>query len=209
MPDAEAARRQARDELARLLEEFPEPEVHAVGLAGVQASLGRLLWNTDRKAEAGEEFQAAIELYEQVLAKSPDHPDSLVELAWLLDNCPDRDLRDAPRAVLLAQRAVKQSPDKSTSWTTLGAAHYRAGNAKAAAEALTRATALEPRGNPVAGLFLAMTHAQQGEPDLARRSFAAAADFLDKYPTLDPLVETLRREADALIVTPKAQRELP
>ncbi|MGI8978638.1 MAG: protein kinase domain-containing protein [Pirellulaceae bacterium] len=209
LPDAEAARLLARDELVRLLEEFPEPEAHAAGLAGVQASLGRLLWNTDRKAEARGEFQAAIALYERVLAKSPDNPDSQVELAWLLANCPDSDSRDAPRAVQLAERAVQQSPDKSTGWTTLGAAHYRAGNGKAAAEALLRAAAMEPQGNPTAALLLAMTYSQQGELDLARRSLAQAATFLDKHPTLDPAILSFREEAKAVIAPLDPSKDLP
>jgi hypothetical protein len=50
---------------------------------------------------------------------------------------------------------------------------------------------------------------QQGELDLARRSLDEAADFLDEHPSMDPALQSLRREAESLIATLNPSKDLP
>src|SRR5262249_30332855 len=65
-----------------------------------------------------------------------DHVDAHNSLAWLLATYPDAKVRDPDRAVKLAKKAVQLVPLAGGSWNTLGVAHYRAGDWKAAVAAL-------------------------------------------------------------------------
>jgi tetratricopeptide (TPR) repeat protein len=80
--------------------------------------------------------QKAIELGEEVLrlreAKlGPNHPDTLTSmniLAWTLVTASDAKFHNPPRAIELAEKAVKASPKNPDFLGTLGTARYRAGD---------------------------------------------------------------------------------
>jgi WD40 repeat protein/serine/threonine protein kinase/Flp pilus assembly protein TadD len=125
-------------------------------------------------------YAAALADYEKALELMPKSSEVQNDLAWFLATCPDPKLRDPKRAVALARQAVEQAPQNGNLWNTLGAAHYRAGDGKAAVEALTKSMDLRQGGDAFDWLFLAMAHWQLGHPDEARHWHAWAAEWLDK-----------------------------
>ena len=93
----------------------------------------------DRVAALYDGFDApikALALREELVATFPTAPGHRRDLALLLTTCPEQEFRDAGRAVRLAGEAVDLAPQGGDCWRTLGVAHYRAGDAKAAVAAL-------------------------------------------------------------------------
>jgi tetratricopeptide (TPR) repeat protein len=145
------------------------------------------------------------------------------KLAWLLATCPDPVLRDPVQAVTLAKQSVELAPTVGTTWTTLGAAHYRAGDWKAAITALetniSLSSALENRaavqsdaGTTFDSFFLAMAHWQLGEKEKARQWYDKAVAWMDKNKPNDDELRRFRAEAADLLglpaVQPAKQRDL-
>ena len=122
-------------------------------------------------------------------------------LAWLLAACPDPQVRDATRAVEVARKAVAQAPQDPKYRGTLGVAHYRAGNWKAALEELDRALRLaggdSAAGN--AGFFLAMAHWELGYKEQARKLYDRAAEWMAKNRSNDEELRRFRAEAAELL----------
>jgi tetratricopeptide (TPR) repeat protein len=91
----------------------PTPEIH-MQIAQALTFLGN--------------YQEAIDHYQQALALKADAIDGLNNLAWLLATCPDKALRDGPRAVTLAEQACKLTQNQTTVFLgTLAAAQAEAG----------------------------------------------------------------------------------
>src|SRR5262249_25449220 len=80
----------------------------------------------------------AIAEFEQAQRLEPGWADPYNNLAWLLATCQDVKVRDPQRAVALAKKAVERAPKNGEDWNTLGVAHYRAGDMKAAIDALEK-----------------------------------------------------------------------
>jgi tetratricopeptide (TPR) repeat protein len=99
-------------------------------------------------------------------------------LAWLLATCPDAKLRDPKRAVELARIAVQLSPDESNYWGTLGTAHYRAGDWKAAILAVGTSMEISKGGNAYDWFILAMSHWKLGEHPEARKHYHQALQWM-------------------------------
>jgi tetratricopeptide (TPR) repeat protein len=122
-------------------------------------------------------------------------------VAWNLATSPIAEVRDPAQAVQLARAAVDGTPKEGRYWNTLGVAHYRAGNLKAAVEALTQSMKLRGGGDGYDWLFLAMAHHRRGELREARQWFARAAAWMKENPDRHKN-EELRRfqdEAKALL----------
>src|SRR5262249_12018150 len=98
------------------------------------------------------------------------------------------------QAVELARKAVQLSPQTAGCWTTLGLAHYRAGDGKAAIAALEKSVELDRGQGFIAHLFLAMAHQQLGNRDQARKAYDLALQSLDKYKTVLERDECLANE---------------
>jgi eukaryotic-like serine/threonine-protein kinase len=78
--------------------------------------------------------------------------------------------------VELAKKAVERLPREGNYWNTLGVAHYRAGDYRAAIEALEKAEALEPDKHfAFNAFFVAMANWQLGQRDQARQWYHRAA----------------------------------
>jgi serine/threonine protein kinase/Flp pilus assembly protein TadD len=120
------------------------------------------------------------------------------EMASFLTTCQTVQLRDAPRAVALAEKAVEQAPKKGEFWNTLGVARYRAGNWQAAVAALEKSRQLRSGGDAFDFFFLAMAHWQLGDKAQARNWYDQAIKWMEHKPKDDDL-DHFRDEAAALL----------
>src|SRR5262249_44203206 len=126
------------------------------------------------------QLDKAIHDLSKCIDLAPNHPYAgipLDQLAWVLAICPDPKVRKPHQAVELAPKAVKLSPKEGKYWNTLGVAHYRAGNWKAALAALDQSVTLREGGDAVDHLFLAMAHGQLGNRDQAQRAYDQAVQW--------------------------------
>jgi Flp pilus assembly protein TadD len=109
-------------------------------------------------------------------------------------------VRDPRRAVDLARKAVELAPNEGNYWNTLGAAHYRVEEWKAAIEALEKSRQLVREAElSFDAFFLAMAHWQLGAKTEARTHYDQAVRWMEKN---DPQNEELRRfraEAEELL----------
>src|SRR5262249_14358898 len=117
-------------------------------------------------------FQAACE-------RGAGDPKARNDLAWSLATCPDPRFRDAARAVELARGSVERAPREGNYWNTLGVALYRAGDWKAAVEALGKSMQLGGGGNGSDWFFLAMAHARLGDRAAAKQSYDKAVRWVE------------------------------
>ncbi len=136
---------------------------------------------------------------EHALTLAPDDPALNNDLAWLLANDPKAGDRDPKRAVRLAARAVELAPGVEAFWNTFGVARYRAGNWKAAIEALTKSMELGKEGAGLDWLFLAMAHWQLGDKTQARSWYDKAVPWLEKNQPKNEELIRYRDEAGALL----------
>ena len=155
-------------------------------------NLGVVLWKQGKLDEAIGEYRKAIEL---------DPKDALPHsfLAWLLATCSDLKVRDPQRAVESAKKAVELAPKDCNCWGTLGTAQYRAGNWKAAVQALDKSRELRQGGDSFDWFFLAMTHWQLGSMDEARKWYEKAVEWMDKNAKENDELRRFRREAEELL----------
>jgi tetratricopeptide (TPR) repeat protein len=90
-------------------------------------------------------FKDAIIQYDRAYRASPDSIDVQNNLAWILATCPDKDLRDAPRAVTLAEQAARSTNYADASMLdTLAAAYAEAGDFANAVRTQREAIRLTP-----------------------------------------------------------------
>jgi tetratricopeptide (TPR) repeat protein len=150
----------------------------------------------------------ARKLYEDTLAlllpiqtsKASETQKVMNGLAWLLATAADPKSRDPARAVELAKEVVHHSPKFAEKWTTLGVAYYRAGDCKAAINALENSQKLAPgRFDTVNRLFLAMACWQLGDKENGRQWYTGALASIDKAPHIDPELLRFRAEAAKLL----------
>jgi tetratricopeptide (TPR) repeat protein len=175
----------ARDDFSKVIEIAPKDPNAWFNRAGVNNQLGRY-------AETLADYQKLLEL-------DKDSAIAHNNLAWLLATCPDVKYRDPARAVALAKKAVELARKEGASWNTLGVAHYRAGDWKAAVEALTKSMELRKGGDSFDWFFLAMAHWHLGEKDKARKWFDQAAQWMDKNAPHDEELRRFRTEAAELL----------
>jgi Flp pilus assembly protein TadD len=151
-------------------------------------TLGRSFKQEGRPDEAEAAWRQALDVLGALIEADPGDAglrrrwcDCANDLAWLRANHPDTARRDPISAVAMARRATDECPDASAYWNTLGVALYRAGDDRAAVEALDRARALGG-GSAFDDVFLAMAHARLGDlagarQDLARAMLQAERDY--------------------------------
>ena len=90
-------------------------------------------------------FQEALAHYDDAVRRSPQNALALNNLAWLLATCPLAEVRDAKRALQLAERLAKlQRPGRFTFLDTLAAAHAEAGQFDEAVRWQEKAIQLAP-----------------------------------------------------------------
>jgi tetratricopeptide (TPR) repeat protein len=145
-------------------------------------------------------FGEAVTAYVHALKLMPEHFAPLNGLAWLRAACPDAKYRNPGEAVELASKAVKAAPQVGGCWNTLGVAHYRQGDWKAAIEALNTSMELHPtKGDANDWFFLAMAHWQLGEKTKARSFHDRAVQWMVKHAPKDEELRRFRAEAEEVL----------
>ncbi len=111
----------------------------------------------------------AVAVYRRALARAPDNPGILNNLAYLLAGDPVT----SAEAVTLAEKAYAVAPNNAAVADTLGWALYQKGDLTRAEELLTRVAKARPAAGEVR-YHLGMVYAKQGKTEEARRELEAA-----------------------------------
>jgi tetratricopeptide (TPR) repeat protein len=119
-------------------------------------------------------------------------------LAWQFATSPIGAFRDPARAVQLAKKAIGLAPREGYAWNTLGVAHYRSGDWKAAIVALEKSMQLGG-GNSFDWFFAAMAHYQLGNSAEAQKWYRRAEDWMSKHQPQDDELRRFRAEARELL----------
>src|SRR5262249_14523063 len=142
------------------------------------AARDKRLSEEKRKALREKYEVRALELARAASKGDVDDPTTQNRLAMFLALQPHLQKEDAPRAVELAQKAVRQAPKSVACLIALGAAHYRAGQWREAVSAVETAAKYGPK-NVYGQLFWAMAQWQLGEKkDLARQAFTEVEKWM-------------------------------
>jgi superkiller protein 3 len=156
------------------------------------AMLGLILRLQDKFAEAIDPLEQAVQL-------DPREPSITGVLAMLLATCPDANLRNGPRAVELARKAVELEPGDASNSRALGVALYRTGEWKEALAALAVASNLDPDNNGFDSLFAAMAHHRLGDSIAARAAYDQGCEWIERTGSEDQDTQRARAEAASLL----------
>ncbi len=126
------------------------------------------------------QYDQAITDGSRVIELDPKFGPGLNNFAWYLTNCSNLKFRDLPRAIELAEKAVEVAPKRGDNWNTLGVAHYRAGDWKAAVEALEQSRECHNGGDGYDFFFLAMASWQLGKKNDALKWYEQAVQWIEK-----------------------------
>jgi tetratricopeptide (TPR) repeat protein len=190
--EAVETRRRAIREFETLKADFPEAPPHRRNLVRSYLELVSLLWELGRQTEA--------------LEVDAGDPAINNDLAWLVATSPDPRLRNAALAVRLAKKAVTALPWDADLRNTLGVAHYRNGDDKAAVTELKTAASLRAGGDCFDWLFLAMAHWRLGDRDQARTWLDRAVQWMDKHQPHHDELRRFRAEAEAMLAEQNEQK---
>ncbi len=175
-----------------LAEDFPEENEHRRRLVDSYMQLAFLFEQTARYAQATEQASKALE-------RDPELPAANNSMAWYLATNPNTRLRDTARAVQFAEKAVAGNQNAGNYWNTLGVAHFRNGNDRAAIAALEKSRLLRNGGDSFDSFFLALAHARLGNREQARDWFDRAVKWMDKNQPQDHELQRFRAEAEAVL----------
>jgi WD40 repeat protein/tetratricopeptide (TPR) repeat protein len=190
--EAEKINRQAFDILMRLKNAYPSAVEYGTGAATVCKDYGILLAATNRDEEAASALRQAVEL-DAAQAAAHDR------LARILATSSDPKVRNPAEAIESGKRAVELAPTNGTFWNTLGTAQYRAGDWRAAVEALETARELSGERNSPDLFILAMAYWRSGDKEKARREYEQAVQELERNPSGETAPSCSREEAEALL----------
>jgi WD40 repeat protein/serine/threonine protein kinase len=148
------------------------------------------------------QFTDAIAVYKKAIALKPDFAMAHLKLALALL----ADAHDPKLALFYAKNAVGLAPI-GDNWNTLGVAHYRNGDWKAALEALNKAAKLRKLSNDANCdhfFELAKTHWKLGDKEEARISYDKGVEAMRKWfavtsPLAAQTFERYRAEAAELL----------
>ena len=115
-----------------------------------------------------------------ILKTVPDQAEFTNELAWIHVAGPEK-LRDAKKALPLAQKAVDLAPNEPLCLNTLGVTYYRLGEWQKARDTLRKAAEMNSRGATAYDhYFLALCHHQMGQADQARTEYEQAKTWREQ-----------------------------
>jgi tetratricopeptide (TPR) repeat protein len=150
---------------------------------------GRAYLRTGQREKAAEDYLKASE-------SDPNRGNSLArELATF----PEYSSLHPSLAVDLVKRAMQQAPEQTGYWSTLGMAHYRAGNWEESLAALQKSVELRKPGGASEWFFLAMAHWQLGNKAEARTWYDRAVEWMDKNEPGNEILHRFRAEASKLL----------
>ncbi len=182
--------------------------------AAAHYSLANVLRTRGKPEEAMAHFRRAVDLL-------PTDPFPLNGLAWELATCAESRLRDPALAVALGKKVVelsiRQGDDRDKPgrdrlgnyWNTLGVAHYRAGDWRAAVAALEQSMDFRTGGDGCDWFFLAMANRKLGRKDEARKWYDRAAAWAEKNDPKNEELICFRAEAAALLGLPEPLDVMP
>ena len=145
------------------------------------------------------QIDKAIADYTKASELDPKNANVHNDVAWALVTHPDFNARDPGRAVNCARKAVERAPNDGNFWNTLGVAHYRAGDWKAALAALEKSMNLRKGGDKVDWFFSAMSHQKLGEMEKARQWYDRAIRWTGRNHSSDEEIGRFRSEAADLL----------
>jgi tetratricopeptide (TPR) repeat protein len=190
--EAEEIRRDVIRRWEALKADFPEDKHYRRNLVQSYLELVGLLCQVGRHSEAAGPYRKALEL------EPEDHVINNT-LAWFLVTTPELGLRDAALATRLAKKAIAVRQESADYRHTLGVAHFRNGDDRAAIAELERAIQLRSGGSSFDWFFLAMAHWRLGDRAKAQALFDQAVQWMDKHLPLDDELRRFRAEAEALL----------
>jgi tetratricopeptide (TPR) repeat protein len=194
--EAEEALRQSVAHWEKVAAALPKVADYRNHLTQCQFNLAVLLAANGRPQEADTAYRKVLEL-------APQNAVACNNLAWLLATCPELKFRDAQRAIASAKKAIELAPKEGNHWNTLGAAHYYAGDWKAAIAALEKSMELRKGGDGFDWFFLAMARWQLGDKKDARKWYDQAVQWMDKNQPKDEELGRFRAEAETLLQSRK------
>jgi serine/threonine protein kinase/tetratricopeptide (TPR) repeat protein len=192
------------DEAVACLKEVTGRDPNAVW---AHYELGYTLRTQKRLEEAIAEFRQVITLEKNTTPASLYLIQSRVSLASLLNDrawqlvTGDPKFRDPGRALDLAREVAVLDPNNAAYRKRLGAAYYRAGNWKAAAQALEESRQLNPhyRNDSAILFFLSMARGRLNENEQARACYDQAARWRMGIGSTEEELRRLCAEAAALL----------
>ena len=174
----------------------PAPGVDTPGPLAIEALFGE----TSPAADAADDrARDDIERYRLAVEAHPDSAAACNNLAWAYVTTPEH-LRDASRALALAEKATRLDPHDRLIRNTLGVAYYRVGRYREAADTLRDNLPHQNEKYLAVDLyFLAMSHHQLGDVALAQAYYTwaeRATSSLDDLP-LDDVQQRAASRAEA------------
>ena len=127
------------------LGQAPDDDEELWPLVGAYIHMGYYAHLDQRVPESKEWFRKTVTAYSRYLKMRPDKYRAYNDLAWFLATCPVTEFRNPRHAVKVARQATEMIPGQAAGWNTLGVALLRAGEPRAALDALQKAMAHAPR----------------------------------------------------------------
>jgi tetratricopeptide (TPR) repeat protein len=161
---------------------FPGVAFYREGLAKDITRVGLLTWGVDRDAGLAA-FREAKALFEALIRDFPERAALRCEMGFFLAECPDPDVRDAPRALALARSLAADSPDDESGRRLLGIALYESGDWKGALDCLPALPDNEGRDAPLtSAAYRVMALWQLGDKARAREELATLKERVRSSP---------------------------
>lgn len=136
-------------------------------------------------ANQRKDYGAAIAQYRYLLARQPESPALLNNLAWSLGRMKD------PKALSIAEQAYKLAPEQPAVMDTLGALLVEQGNQARGLELLGKATQMAPQ-TPAIRLNYARALIKAGKKPEAKTQLDELAKLGDRYPAQEEVANLLK-----------------
>jgi tetratricopeptide (TPR) repeat protein len=141
-----------------LIRDYPANTAYWKQLGNGHGILGWMFEDQGRLGEAADEYRKAGQAFGEIMRLEPGNPKGWNNLACVLVESNMVEIRNPPRAIELAQRAIELAPRNRNYWWTLGFAYYQARDWSAAITALEKSRELSRFDNADNWFALAMAH---------------------------------------------------